>query len=131
LGPNCQSGLKSLTTTSSTGRAMKRIKTTRSTAPTGADPWVYVDGVATGLPVVATRVGDNPELMMDESTGFLVGPRSPAALAASLRRYLEDPTLLAQHGRAASEHAEAEFSLERMVKAYERLYGWLLGTRRR
>jgi sugar transferase (PEP-CTERM/EpsH1 system associated) len=90
-----------------------------------------LEAMATGLPVVATRVGGNPELVMDGSTGFLVEPRSPASLAAPLRRYLEDPTLLAQHGRSARDHAETEFSLERMVGAYEQLYRRLLDTRGR
>ncbi|HET8532044.1 MAG TPA: sugar transferase, partial [Methylomirabilota bacterium] len=62
---------------------------------------------------------------------FLVDARSPAALATSLRRYLDEPALLAQHGRAARDHAEAEFSLERMVAGYERLYGHLLDRRGR
>jgi glycosyltransferase involved in cell wall biosynthesis len=88
-----------------------------------------LEAMATGLPVVATRVGGNPELVTDGSTGFLVEPRSPAGLAARLRRYLEDPMLPAHHGRAAREHAEAEFSLERMVGAYEQLYDRLLDTR--
>jgi glycosyltransferase involved in cell wall biosynthesis len=90
-----------------------------------------LEAMATGLPVVATRVGGNPELVTDGSTGFLVEARSPAALATSLRRYLDDPTLLAKQGRAARDHTEAEFSLERMVGAYERLYGRLLDERAR
>ena len=90
-----------------------------------------LEAMATGLPVVATRVGGNPELVTDGNTGFLVEARSPDALAASLRRYLEDPTLLAEHGRAARDHIEAEFSLERMVGGYERLYRRLLEQRAR
>lgn len=90
-----------------------------------------LEAMATGLPVVATRVGGNPELVVDGETGFLVEPRSPAALAAPLRRYLEDPGLLAHHGRSARDLAEAEFSLERMVGAYEQLYERLLDTKGR
>jgi sugar transferase (PEP-CTERM/EpsH1 system associated) len=90
-----------------------------------------LEAMATGLPVVATRVGGNPELVTDGSTGFLVEASSAVALATSLRRYLDDPMLLAQHGGAARDHAEAEFSLERMVGAYERLYRGLLDQRTR
>ncbi len=85
-----------------------------------------LEAMATGLPVVATRVGGNPELVVDGNTGFLVVPRSPGALAAPLRRYLENPGLVAHHGRSARDLAEAEFSLERMVGAYEKLYERLL-----
>jgi len=90
-----------------------------------------LEAMATGLPVVATRVGGNPELVVDGNTGFLVVPRSPAALAAPLRRYLEDPGLVAHHGRSARDLAEAEFSLERMVGAYEELYERLLDVKGR
>ena len=89
-----------------------------------------LEAMATGLPVVATRVGGNPELVADGSSGFLVEPGSPAALADALRRYLGDPGLLARHGRAARELAQAEFSLERMVGEYGQLYGRLLARRR-
>jgi glycosyltransferase involved in cell wall biosynthesis len=89
-----------------------------------------LEAMATGLPVVATRVGGNPELVADGSSGFLVEPGSPAALADALRRYLGDPGLLARHGRAARELAQAEFSLDRMVGEYGQLYGRLLARRR-
>jgi len=90
-----------------------------------------LEAMATGLPVVATRVGGNPELVVDGKTGCLVEPRSPAALAASLRRYFEDPRLLAQHGGSARALAVAGFSLERMVGAYEQLYERLLDVKGR
>jgi sugar transferase (PEP-CTERM/EpsH1 system associated) len=88
-----------------------------------------LEAMATGLPVVATRVGGTPQLVVDGATGLLVEPRSPAALAATLRQYLEDPALAARHGRAARERAELEFSQERMVGAYEQLYTRLLDAR--
>lgn len=92
---------------------------------------VILEAMATGLPAVATRVGGNPELVADGTSGFLVEPGSPAALANALRRYLGDPGLLARHGRAARELAQAEFSLERMVGEYGQLYGRLLARRSR
>lgn len=87
-----------------------------------------LEAMATGLPVVATGVGGNPELVVDGTTGFLVEPRLPAALVAPLRRYLADPALLARHGGAARGRAEAEFSLERMVGEYEQMYRRFLGS---
>ncbi len=88
-----------------------------------------LEAMATGLAVVATRVGGNPELVVHGVTGLLVEPRSPDALAAAMRHYLEDPVPMARHGRAARELAQSEFSLERMVGAYEQLYGQLLRAR--
>src|SRR5262249_27050961 len=57
-----------------------------------------LEAMATGLAVVATHVGGNPELVHDSVTGFLVAPRSTDALASTLRRYLEDPMLVRRHG---------------------------------
>jgi sugar transferase (PEP-CTERM/EpsH1 system associated) len=87
-----------------------------------------LEAMATGLPVVATRVGGNPELVVDGSTGLLVPPRSPEALASALRPYLDEPALAARHGRAGRARAETYFSLDRMVAAYGNLYVRLLET---
>jgi sugar transferase (PEP-CTERM/EpsH1 system associated) len=89
-----------------------------------------LEAMATGLPVIATRVGGNPELVVDGSTGMLVPSRSPEALAAALRRYLEEPALAAAHGCSGRARAVSEFALERMVAAYGDLYARLLGARR-
>ena len=87
-----------------------------------------IEAMATGLPVVATRVGGNPELVHDDVTGILVEPSTPSALAAAMRRYLDDPDLIAAHGRAGRARSESCFSLERMLAAYEALYARHLGV---
>jgi len=78
-----------------------------------------LEAMATGLPVVATRVGGNGELVSDGLTGRLIEPRSTAALAQAIRQYLDDPVLGKMHGRAARDRAERDFSLERMLAGYE------------
>jgi sugar transferase (PEP-CTERM/EpsH1 system associated) len=90
-----------------------------------------LEAMATGLPVVATRVGGNPELVQDDVTGILVEPSAPFALAAAMKRYLDDPELIARHGNAGRARVEAEFSLTRMLNAYESLYTRLLQERLR
>lgn len=81
-----------------------------------------LEAMATGLPVVATRVGGNPELVHDGVTGFLVARRSTDALASALHRYMEDPLLIRRHGDAGRMRVLDEFSLSRMFTAYGALY---------
>lgn len=88
-----------------------------------------LEAMATGLPVVATRVGGNPELVADGVNGLLVEASAPAALAAAMHRYLADPSFAEQHGRAGRARAESEFSIERMFAAYGSLYAQLLASR--
>jgi sugar transferase (PEP-CTERM/EpsH1 system associated) len=81
-----------------------------------------LEAMASGLPVVATRVGGNPELVAEGETGALVPRRRADALAAALQVYLEDETRLRAHSTAARRRAECRFSLARMVRQYEALY---------
>jgi sugar transferase (PEP-CTERM/EpsH1 system associated) len=81
-----------------------------------------LEAMATGLPMAVTRVGGNSELVVEGTTGFLVPPDDPRALAAALARYLEDPKLARVHGTNGRARAEAEFSLDRMVDRYLSVY---------
>jgi sugar transferase (PEP-CTERM/EpsH1 system associated) len=85
-----------------------------------------LEAMASGLPVIATRVGGNPELVDDGVTGTLVSPRSAEALAAAFDRYLSDPALIRKHGEAGRQRALRDFSLDRMFGAYDSLYSRLL-----
>jgi sugar transferase (PEP-CTERM/EpsH1 system associated) len=88
-----------------------------------------LEAMATGLPVIATRVGGNPELVEEGVNGFLVPRRDPGALQAALARYLDDPHLAVVHGKASRQSAVEEFGLERMRAAYGRLYMALVCAR--
>jgi glycosyltransferase involved in cell wall biosynthesis len=91
-----------------------------------------LESMAAGLPVVATRVGGNPELVEDGVSGMLVPPREPEALAAAVGRLIENPTLAQAMGRAARQRAQEHFSLERLTQETESLYlRLLLRTRHR
>lgn len=88
-----------------------------------------LEAMATGLPVIATAVGGNAELVQDEETGFLIPGGDAAALAERLARYLDSPALVSRHGSAGRLRAEREFSIARMVDDYDRLYGTLMNQR--
>jgi glycosyltransferase involved in cell wall biosynthesis len=81
-----------------------------------------LEAMATGLPIVATRVGGNPELVEDGVTGCLVRRREPSAMAGAIREYLEDPAAMRRHGEAARRKVERSFGLDAMVSAYLRVY---------
>ena len=92
-------------------------------------PNAILEAMAAGLPVVATRVGGTPELVVDGVTGILVPPRSPADLAAAVSRLLADPGLARRLGTAGRERAVREFPLGRMVERTEALYTEVLRTK--
>ena len=87
-----------------------------------------LESMAAGVPVVATRVGGNPEVIEHGVTGLLVPPRDSAALAAAIRRLLEDKDLAASFGQAGIQRVARLFSIERSVRETEHLYQKLLGV---
>jgi sugar transferase (PEP-CTERM/EpsH1 system associated) len=85
--------------------------------------------MACGLPVLATDVGGNAELVVNGSTGELVAAGDVEALAAGLLRLSADPDGAAAMGRAGRARVEQHFSLPAMVGAYQTLYDRLLAER--
>jgi sugar transferase (PEP-CTERM/EpsH1 system associated) len=88
-----------------------------------------LEAMATALPVIATRVGGNAELVDDGRTGALVPPDDVDALAQALLRMATDPARAAAMGRAGRAEVERRFSLQAMVAAYHALYDRELGVR--
>jgi glycosyltransferase involved in cell wall biosynthesis len=85
-------------------------------------PMVLLEAMAAGRPVVATPVGGTPELVVDGETGLLVPPRDPEALAAALRRVLDDRELADRLGEAGRRRVSERFSLEAMTRRVLELY---------
>lgn len=87
-----------------------------------------LEAMASGLPVVATRVGGNPELVLENQTGQLVPAADSTALAQTLGDELAQPEQLDKYGAAAQKRARSLFSIAAMISGYCALYDQLLGT---
>ena len=87
-----------------------------------------LEAMSTGLPVVATSVGGNAELVTDGVTGMLVPPDNPNAMMRAVERYYRNLDQLAAHGRAARQQIETRFSIEAMTQGYIRVYDKALGV---
>lgn len=83
---------------------------------------VNAEAMRCSLPVVATRVGGIPDVVVDGETGILVPPDDVKALADGLRRLLTDASLRQQMGEAGKARADLEFSSERYVEEVRCLY---------
>jgi glycosyltransferase involved in cell wall biosynthesis len=87
-----------------------------------ASSLTLLEAMASGLPVVVTDVGGNPELVRQGVDGLLVPRRDPVALGAALLRLLNDPALSASMGQAASARVAQEFDLGKTNDRYAALY---------
>jgi glycosyltransferase involved in cell wall biosynthesis len=84
-----------------------------------------LEAMACGTPVVAAAGGSHQDEVIDGTTGVLITPGSPAALARRIRQLLACPMLLQGYGIAAADRASTRYSWERIAKetlaVYERL----------
>lgn len=85
-----------------------------------------MEAMAAGLPVVATEVGGVPELVVDGSTGILVPPKDPDALAEAILECIREKGRAEEMGRRGRERVRASFPLSRMIREHEALYEELL-----
>jgi glycosyltransferase involved in cell wall biosynthesis len=81
-----------------------------------------LEAMARGLPVVATRIGGNPEVVADGETGLIVPAREPEIMARAMLQLLNDPEKGRRMGQAGRLRVETHFDVRRMVSAYEALY---------
>lgn len=79
-------------------------------------PWVIVEALASGLPIISTDQGAITESVVDGVNGFIVAPKRPDQIADRVARLIEHPTLRSQLADASRQHYEAHFTEERMVE---------------
>jgi glycosyltransferase involved in cell wall biosynthesis len=92
-------------------------------------PLVTLEAMAAGRPVVVTRCGGPEEVIEHNRTGILVPPADANALGTQICELLANPEWAAALGQNARAKVSSEFSMERMVHQYERLYEQLLNAR--
>lgn len=84
--------------------------------------------MACGKPVVATRVGENAQLLVDGETGFLVPSRDPGALAEAIDRLAESPPTRRRMGQAAYERVRTHFGMEETATQFVDLWSAAWGA---
>jgi len=87
------------------------------------------EAFASGRPVIATKVGDIPEIIEDRQNGLLIEPGDSKALAAAVLEFIRDPNLAAHCATNGLRYATAHFSFDEMMKAKLRTDIALLGMR--
>jgi len=81
-----------------------------------------IEAMAAGLPVVATDVGGNCELVRDGRSGYLVSPNDPIAFAEKLRILIEDKAKRKQFGHISLKIAQEKYSIDTMITRYVEIY---------
>lgn len=89
-------------------------------------PLTVIEAMATALPVVATRVGGLPEIVVEGETGFLANSGNDVDLATAILRLANDPVLCREMGNAGQRRAQSVFSDREMNTAYSKLYAEML-----
>ena len=85
-----------------------------------------LEAMASGLPIVTTRVGGSPELVVDGETGTFVPPAQPTAMTDAIERYALDSDRMRRHGQAGRRRAEERFGISAMVQGYLSVYDQVL-----
>lgn len=91
-------------------------------------PIALIEAMAAGKPVVATRVGGVPDVIVDGVSGVLVPPRDPQSLADALLALIADPTRAAALGAAARARVFSQYSIAASLAKTEVVYRQLLLT---
>jgi glycosyltransferase involved in cell wall biosynthesis len=90
---------------------------------------VTLEAMATGLPVIATRVGVIPEILEDGKCGYLAEPGDASSLAECLEDFLDTPNLAASMGAEARKRVEERYSRTLMASQVENFYRRILKAR--
>ena len=85
-------------------------------------PYAVLESLAAGTPVIATRVGGIPDVVIDRVHGILVDPRSPGQIVDAIREMARSEEALRAMARACRDRAAQEFGLDKLAARFEALY---------
>ena len=85
-----------------------------------------LEAMACSKPIVATNVGGNSELVLQDKTGLLIEKENPTAMSLALLDYIDNPEKIQKHGMFGRKRVEELFSIDHMIVRYSRLYKSLL-----
>lgn len=85
-------------------------------------PSAILEAMATGLPIVATDVGDVKYMLNEGRSGIVVKVKDIKAISGGVLKYIDDPILAKSNGESSRAKVENEFPLEKMIRSYDELY---------
>ncbi|MBU0579962.1 MAG: glycosyltransferase, partial [Candidatus Margulisbacteria bacterium] len=88
----------------------------------GGAPTVLIEAQAMGMPVIATRHADIPEVVINEKTGLLSKERDVVGLADNMIALIEEPSLLKEFGEAGREHIRSNYNIKTICGFTEDIY---------
>ncbi len=92
-------------------------------------PYVILEAIAAGLPIIATNVGCVPEMVQDGLNGFLIEPGDIEALAEKICVLLTDDALRRKMGQASRERFLAEFTFDKFAERMRAVFAAVLEER--
>lgn len=84
-------------------------------------PWIILEAMASGVPVISTNVGALPEIIKNEREGILIHPKDPKRLAEKILDLIKDPEK-SQRLKSRAKERIKEFSLQKMIEDTEKLF---------
>jgi len=103
------------------GKFWSAVDLSVSTSDNEGMPIALIEAQLAGIPVIATDVGSNAEVIADQITGFVTA-KNAKALVESIQTLIENSALMKKMGTAAKQRSEEEFSLKKMINSHISAY---------